>query len=157
MNNTKIKTAAIVSGAIIFIALLVGIDTSRSNSSNGTSQTSESQTSESQTSKSNPPDLDANVSKNMEGITIVNNEYSSWSGCVIGVNGGCGWDFSDPPYKTYKQYTIAGGQSLTVPYGFMSNKDGLRFDITTHVVNSVVVMCSMGTDDPIDRILCGTF
>jgi len=103
---------------------------------------------------SNSSDLNANVSTNLEGITIVNNESSSWSGCEVGVNGGCGWDFQDPPYKTHKQYTIAGGQSLTVPYESMSSKDGIRFDITTHVVNSIVVMCSMGTNDAIDRSFC---
>lgn len=107
------------------------------------------------TSATDSSDLNANVSTNLEGVTVVNDESSSWLGCEVGVNGGCGWNFQNPPYQTHEQYTIAGGQSLTVPYGSMSSQDGTIFDPTTHVVNSVVVMCSMETSDVIERSFCG--
>ncbi len=136
-NSFKIIIGALIVLGVIFLMVSIG-----QNNQGGTSATDSS-------------DLNANVSTNAEGVTVVNNESSSWLGCEVGVNGGCGWDFQDPPYQTHEQYTITGGESLTVPYGSMSDTDGEIFDPTTHVVNSVVVMCSMGTNDEIERSFCG--
>jgi hypothetical protein len=101
-------------------------------------------------------DLHAEVVAKTEGIVVVNQESSIWSGCEVGVNGGCGWSFNSPPYLTHESMTISPGQTITVPYSSMSNQDGTRFNILTHTVNSVVVMCSMGTRNPVQRSFCGT-
>lgn len=100
-------------------------------------------------------DLNANVTRDSAGITVENKESSSWTGCEVGVNGGCGWGFDNPPYRTHKHYTIAGGRSVTIPYELMSSKDGTKFDFASHTVNSIVIMCSMGMNNKTERSFCG--
>lgn len=133
-----------VSGIVVFIVLLA-ISAVNSNVIQGLDNNN----------ASSNADLNANVSTNINGINVVNRESSDWTGCEVGVNGGCGWNFQDPPYRTHENMTIVAGQSISVSYGSMTTSDGTRFDIATHGVNSVVVMCSMGTNDPIQRSFCG--
>lgn len=103
-------------------------------------------------------DLNATVGENLQGLTISNNESVDWSGCEVGINGSCGFNFDQPPYVTHKGqgYLIPAGSSTTIPYEAISSEDGAVFDPHTHTVNSVVVMCSMGTNDHIMRSFCGT-
>ncbi len=103
----------------------------------------------------NSSDLTAKVTTDINGINVANQESSTWTSCEVGVNGGCGWDFQDPPYRTHENMTISAGQNVSVPYSSLTASDGTRFDIATHGVNSIVVMCSMGTTDMVQRSFCG--
>lgn len=98
------------------------------------------------------PDLNASVSSNKQGISVTNLESTAWRGCEVGVNGGCGINFWHPMYQTHENMTIMPGQAITVPYGSMADKDGSQY---SGQPTSIVVMCSLGTHDPVERSWCG--
>jgi hypothetical protein len=102
---------------------------------------------------SEQPDLNAQVSNNASGISITNMESVSWRGCEVGVNAGCGVNFWHPPYQTHQSMTFAPGQTITVPYSTMTDQNGDQF---SGQPTSIVVMCSNGTSDPVERSYCGT-
>lgn len=139
------KHAAMTIILIIIALLIVGTIGAHLASPNGNNNSSFS------------ADLNAEVSAGLNGVTIANTETDDWSGCEVGVNGSCGFNFDSPPYQTHQGsgYSILAGSSTTIPYEALSSQDGTVFDPSTHAVNSVVVMCSMGTSDRVERSFCG--
>ncbi len=127
---------------IIFVIGIIGV-TAETISGQGASTASNS-------------DLRATVEATNDGISITNNESDQWQSCEVGVNGGCGFSFDNPPYQSHISFDLAGGASTTIAYSTLTSADGTRFDITTHAVNSIVIMCSMGTSDQTERSFCGT-
>ncbi|HUC01373.1 MAG TPA: hypothetical protein VMA75_00510 [Candidatus Paceibacterota bacterium] len=126
---------------IMFVIGIVGV-TAEAIAGQGSSTTSNS-------------DLQATVETTNDGISITNLESDSWQSCEVGVNGGCGFNFDNPPYQSHISFDLAGGASTTIPYSTLTSADGTRFDITTHAVNSIVIMCSMGANDRTERSFCG--
>jgi hypothetical protein len=99
-------------------------------------------------------DLNATVVPLATSIMVTNNETIDWTDCMVGVNGGTGWGFDNPPYKTRTQITFPAGTDKIIPDSSMSMDDGTIFDPTTHAINSIVVDCGGGTTN--ERSWVGT-
>ena len=99
-------------------------------------------------------ELNAKVQIGTDGVHVTNQEGSEWTACMVGLNGGDGWGFDNPPFKTHVPLTIRAEQEIIVPYTKITKDDGTQFDITTQTVNSSVVECFQGTED--ERSWTGT-
>lgn len=107
-------------------------------------------------STTNDLPLSARAAFDAQGLNITNNDQSDWMGCEVGVNANCATDMQNPPYQTEQQLVIDGRQTVKIPYSSLTAPDGTLFDPTTHAVNSIVIMCSMGTANQTQRTYCGT-
>jgi hypothetical protein len=90
-------------------------------------------------------DLKTKVSATNSGIEVTNLEAEDWQDCMVGVNGGTGWGFDNPPFQTHGQLIIPAGKTTTVDYRSLTASDGTRFEYSSHAVNTVVIDCFKGT------------
>jgi hypothetical protein len=102
---------------------------------------------------SSPNDqLSADVKAGPEGLYVTNNESSTWTDCMVGLNGQDGWGFDNPPYQTRNLISLSPGDQTLIPFTKITTTDGTSFDLTTHTVNSVVIECFRGTPNLRDWI-----
>ena len=85
--------------------------------------------------------LKADITTDSYGVNITNQESVTWTDCMVGLNGSCGWGFDNPPYKTHEAFDIQAGQKVSIPYSDMSTDAGTRFDTTTTDALGVSLVC----------------
>jgi hypothetical protein len=88
-----------------------------------------------------PQDLNASVVATQDGVYITNDEVSDWTSCMVGVDGSS----VDPMYQTQSTLTFVAGEKKLVSYQEMTTNDGTRFDVATHAVNNVAIICNPET------------
>ncbi len=96
-------------------------------------------------SNTSSSDLHLEAVGNNVGIEITNLDSFGWQDCMVGVNGGTGWGFDNPPYQTRAPLSVPASSTVVVAYEKMSEEDGTIFDRSTHTVNTLVVDCFKGT------------
>lgn len=89
--------------------------------------------------------LNAKVQDGQDGIHITNLENTDWTDCMVGLNGGDGSNFLNPPYQTRTNLVIPAGQVVAVPFQEITADDGTVFDVNTHRVNGTVIECFKNT------------
>ncbi len=133
------KRLVLTAFAVIFGSfLLLGLF-SASGSKSGSSSHSSVPSSNSSTS-----DLKVRVQTGGSGIHITNLESTDWSNCMVGVNGGNGWNFNKPPFRTRNPFDVKAGQVVIISWSKVTTDDGTAFSPITHTVNNSVVICNQG-------------
>jgi hypothetical protein len=116
-----------------------------SNNNTNTPGTNTPTTSNSDTQNNN--DLNAKITTNGLGVTIVNQENQDWTGCQLGINGTWVALFSSPPYSTNGTFIVRASKKVVIPYSEITDKNGLQFDPFTHSVNSLELICPANSPD----------
>jgi hypothetical protein len=127
----------------IFAIVVLGIIVGNSNSGGQSSAPTGSQ---------DNSELKAGVIITSDGIAVTNEENADWTNCMVGLNGGSGWNFDNPPYQTRTNLTLPANKMTPVPFTKITTADGTIFDPTTHTISSMVVECFRGTGNLRDWI-----
>ncbi len=85
--------------------------------------------------------LKAGITTDSDGVNITNQESVTWTDCMVGLNGSCGWGFDNPPYKTHEAFVIPAGGKVSIPYSELTTDTGTRFDTTTTDALGVSLVC----------------